>query len=91
MGGPFEGASMNPARSFGPDLAEQRSNGAWERLGRQDELGESPTVAFTRLRREMLAAERATFVRFRDMGRIDEDVLREMLRELDYEEAMLDR
>lgn len=71
--------------------AEQRSNNAWERLGRQDELGEAPSVAFVRLRREMLAAERETFVRYRDMGRIDEDVLREMLRELDHEEAMLDR
>ncbi|WP_433037575.1 Na+/H+ antiporter [Actinomycetospora sp. CA-053990] len=72
--------------------AQHRSNGAWERLGRSDEeIGESPSVAFTRLRREMLTAERDTFVRFRDMGRIDEGVLREMLRELDYEEAMLDR
>ena len=72
--------------------AQHRSNGAWERLGRSDEeIGESPSVAFTRLRREMLTAERDTFVRFRDMGRIDEGVLRDMLRELDYEEAMLDR
>ena len=72
--------------------AEQRSNGAWERLGRpQEEIGEAPTVAFTRLRRAMLSAERDTFVRFRDQNRIDDAVLREMLRELDYEEAMLDR
>jgi monovalent cation/hydrogen antiporter len=72
--------------------AQHRSNSAWERLGRSDdEIGESPSVAFTRLRREMLTAERDTFVRFRDMGRIDEGVLRDMLRELDYEEAMLDR
>lgn len=72
--------------------AEQRSNGAWERLGRpQAEIGEAPSIAFGRLRREMLTAERETFVRFRDMGRIDDTVLREMLRELDYEEAMLDR
>ncbi|MHC1562767.1 Na+/H+ antiporter [Actinomycetospora sp. C-140] len=72
--------------------AQHRSNGAWERLGRSDdEIGEAPSVAFTRLRREMLTAERATFVRFRDMGRIDEGILRDMLRELDYEEAMLDR
>jgi CPA1 family monovalent cation:H+ antiporter len=72
--------------------AQHRSNGAWERLGRpEDEIGEAPSVAFTRLRREMLTAERETFVRFRDMGRIDEGILRDMLRELDYEEAMLDR
>ena len=72
--------------------AEHRSNSAWERLGRSDdEIGEAPSVAFTRLRRAMLHAERDTFVRFRDAGRIDEGVLREMLRELDYEEAMLDR
>ncbi|MEJ2887056.1 Na+/H+ antiporter [Actinomycetospora aeridis] len=72
--------------------AQHRSNGAWERLGRPDEeIGEAPSVAFTRLRRAMLTAERETFVRFRDMGRIDENILRDMLRELDYEEAMLDR
>jgi len=72
--------------------AQHRSNGAWERLGRSDdEIGEAPSVAFTRLRRAMLDAERETFVRFRDMGRIDEGILREMLRELDHEEAMLDR
>ncbi|MFC5139152.1 Na+/H+ antiporter [Actinomycetospora rhizophila] len=72
--------------------AQHRSNGAWERLGRPDEeIGEAPSVAFTRLRRAMLGAERETFVRFRDMGRIDEGILRDMLRELDYEEAMLDR
>ncbi len=72
--------------------AEHRSNSAWERLGRSDdEIGEPPTAAFIRLRRAMLHAERDTFVRFRDAGRIDDGVLREMLRELDYEEAMLER
>lgn len=72
--------------------AEQRSNGAWERLGRSDaEIGEAPSVAFVRLRRAMLDAERQTFVRFRDMGRLEEARMRDLLRELDYEEAMLDR
>ncbi len=72
--------------------AEQRANGAWERLGRPlEEVGEAPTVAFSRLRREMLAAERETFVRFRDMGRLEDGVFVEMLREIDHEEAMLDR
>lgn len=72
--------------------AEQRANGAWERLGRPlEEIGEAPTAAFSRLRREMLAAERQTFVRFRDQGRLEDGVFVEMLRELDHEEAMLDR
>ena len=72
--------------------AEQRANGAWERLGRPlEEIGEAPTVTFSRLRREMLAAERETFVRFRDQGRLEDDVFVEMLREIDHEEAMLER
>jgi monovalent cation/hydrogen antiporter len=72
--------------------AQHRANSPWERLGRSDdELGEAPSLAFVRLRRAMLDAERATFARYREMRRIDEGVLREMLRELDHEEAMLDR
>jgi monovalent cation/hydrogen antiporter len=71
---------------------EQRSLGAWERLGRPaDEAGEAPTAAFRRLRREMLVAERDAFVRFRSEGRIDDEVLRRVLRELDLEEALLAR
>lgn len=71
---------------------EHRSRGAWERLGRgADELGEAPSAAFRRLRREMLAAERRAFIRFRDQGEIDDEVLRRVLRELDLEEALLSR
>jgi len=39
----------------------------------------------------MLAAERQTFIDERDQGRIDDEVLREMLRGLDLEEATLNR
>jgi len=71
---------------------EQRSLGAWERLGRPaEEAGEAPTAAFRRLRREMLTAEREAFIRFRDDGRMDDEVLRRVLRELDLEEALLSR
>jgi CPA1 family monovalent cation:H+ antiporter len=72
--------------------AEHRTLGAWERLGRQEtEEGEPPTATFRRLRREMLAAERDTFVRYRDIGQIDDEVLRRVLRDLDLEEAALAR
>jgi len=73
-------------------MAQMRSNTSWERLGRPaEEAGESPTAAYRRLRREMVAAERETFVRYRDDGRIDDEVLRRVLHELDLEEAMLSR
>ncbi|HTF46145.1 MAG TPA: Na+/H+ antiporter [Pseudonocardia sp.] len=73
-------------------MAQLRSNTSWERLGRPaEETGESPTSAYRRLRREMVAAERETFVQYRDDGRIDDEVLRRVLRELDLEEAMLSR
>jgi monovalent cation/hydrogen antiporter len=70
-------------------IAELRGNAAWERLGRQ-EL-ESPAATFRRLRRTMLSAEREVFVAARDAGRIDDEVLRTVLRELDLEEAALSR
>jgi monovalent cation/hydrogen antiporter len=70
----------------------RRRNSAWERLGRdEEEIGESPVSAFRRLRLEMLAAERATFIAERDSGQIDDQVLRTMLRGLDFEEATLNR
>jgi Na+/H+ antiporter len=70
----------------------RRRNSAWERLGRDEgEIGESPASAFRRLRLEMLAAERATFIAERDSGQIDDEVLREVLRGLDLEEATLNR
>lgn len=72
--------------------AEQRSLGAWERLGRSaEELGEAPSAAFRRLRRRMLATERSTFVQLRNEGHIDDEVLLRVQRELDLEEAMLER
>ena len=53
--------------------------------------GEPPSVAYRRLRREMLNEERSTFVNRRDSGAIDDEVLRRVLRRLDFEEAMLSR
>lgn len=73
-------------------FAQMQSNAVWERLGRPDsETGESPTATYRRLRREMLGAERDTVVELRNAGRIDDEVLRRILRELDLEEAMLTR
>ena len=73
--------------------AEQRQRGAWERLGGgTGPAGEEvPTATYRRLRREMLAAEREVFVRFRDERRIDDEVLQRVLRELDLEEVMISR
>ncbi|RAS68326.1 sodium/proton antiporter (CPA1 family) [Lentzea atacamensis] len=70
-------------------LAEHRGNAAWERLGRQEE--ESPAAAYRRLRRMMLSAERDEFIKARDVGEIDDEVLFRVLRELDLEEAALSR
>jgi CPA1 family monovalent cation:H+ antiporter len=73
-------------------MAEMRTNSSWERLGRDaSETGEGPGATHRRLRREMLTAERETFVAHRNAGRIDDEVLRRVLRELDLEEAMLSR
>jgi CPA1 family monovalent cation:H+ antiporter len=39
----------------------------------------------------MVRAEREVFVRLRDEGDLDDEVLREVIHELDLEEAMLSR
>jgi len=73
-------------------FAQLSANSVWEELGRPaSENGESPATTYRRLRREMLAQERAAFVTRRDTGEIDDEVLRRVQRRLDLEEAMLER
>jgi hypothetical protein len=47
------------------------------------------TTALNRLRQEILTAERSRVIRLRDQGRIDDEVLRLVERELDLEEQNL--
>jgi CPA1 family monovalent cation:H+ antiporter len=68
--------------------AERRANGAWERLGGD---AETPTDAYRRLRLAMLNAERGVFLTYRDSGRLSDNVLRTVFRDLDLEEAALER
>lgn len=71
------------------ELAEYRDNLAWERLGGR--RSETPSEAYGRLRRAMLEAERDVFRKARDEGRVPEEVLRDVQREMDLEETMLRR
>jgi CPA1 family monovalent cation:H+ antiporter len=68
---------------------DDRTNRAWERLGGRRR--ETPSEAYTRLRRAMLEAERDVFRRARDEGTIPEEVLRRAQRDLDLEESLLER
>jgi hypothetical protein len=68
-----------------------RTNSAWEQLGRQSTLQETPSDSYRRLRMELLHAEREECLRARDNGVADDVVLRRVLERLDIEESMLDR
>ncbi|MCS0634343.1 Na+/H+ antiporter [Streptomyces sp. LP05-1] len=69
-------------------VLERRRNAVWERLGQVNELtGESADDTYRRLAREMIDAEREVFVRLRDERRIDDEMMRSLLRRLDLEEA----
>jgi CPA1 family monovalent cation:H+ antiporter len=73
-------------------MTQMRANSVWEQLGRpESETGEAPSTTYRRLRREMLTVSRKEFVARRDAGEIDDEVLRRVMRELDLEEAALDR
>ncbi|MFJ7202316.1 Na+/H+ antiporter [Streptomyces sp. NPDC098789] len=84
-----------PSNALPPPLAERlrtvlerRRNAVWERLGEVNAVtGESADDVYRRLAREMIAAEREVFVSLRDRRRIDDEMLRALLRRLDLEEA----
>ncbi|MET8850656.1 Na+/H+ antiporter [Amycolatopsis sp. NPDC004625] len=73
------------------DRLQHRADSAWEQLGRQSALAETPSDAYRRLRLTLLEVERDQFLKARDSGSADDDVLRKVLERLDIEESMLDR
>jgi monovalent cation/hydrogen antiporter len=69
-------------------VLDRRRNAVWERLGQSNPLtGETVDDTYRRLSGEMIGAERAVFVRLRDLRYIDDEMLRTLLRRLDLEEA----
>ncbi|WP_380172668.1 cation:proton antiporter [Kineococcus sp. DHX-1] len=71
--------------------SKSRSHAAWERLGRPSSDVMTPSVVYSTLRLEMLAAERAVVVQARDRGAASPEVLQRALADVDFEEALLDR
>jgi CPA1 family monovalent cation:H+ antiporter len=51
---------------------------------------EDGSLAYQRLRREALEAERAEIIRLRNQGRINDAVMRRIERDLDLEDARLE-
>ncbi|MFC4855430.1 Na+/H+ antiporter [Actinophytocola glycyrrhizae] len=70
---------------------QDRTDSAWEQLGRQSALAETPSDAYRRLRTELMKTEREQALKARDTGQADDVVLRRILERLDIEESMLDR
>ncbi|MGQ0850054.1 MAG: Na+/H+ antiporter [Actinomycetota bacterium] len=70
------------------DRANQRTQAAWERLGRSET--ETPSAAYIRLRRQMLTAERRRVLDLRAKGTLAHEVLRNVLEALDIEESVLE-
>lgn len=72
------------------DKQAYRSDSAWERLGADSSLHETPSAAYRRLRAEMLDAERKVLLSARDNATVDDEVLRHVLDTLDIEESILE-
>lgn len=73
-------------------IYEEEVQGYKARLDGTDTSEEHPdnsSQAVRRLRQELLQAERSAVIRLRDQGRIDDEVLRQVERELDLEEQRL--
>jgi Na+/H+ antiporter len=68
---------------------EQRNFAAWERLGTVADQ-EAPSELYTRVRLEMIAAERQRVLDIRQQGMVPSEVVSDVLSMLDVEESMLD-
>ncbi len=66
--------------------AQERNDAAWERLGGTNE---TPSQEYSRLRTEMIDAERGELIRIRDKGVVANEVLRQALGAIDIEETVL--
>jgi len=69
---------------------QERGLAAWERLGRPEAEGQTPSQRYGQLRRAMLQAERDEVLGLRRTGDYPHDVLAEVLDRLDVEESMLE-
>jgi CPA1 family monovalent cation:H+ antiporter len=68
---------------------DQRNFAAWERLSTVADR-ESPSDLYARIRLSMLDAERTKVLKIRESGRVDSEVVADVLAMLDVEESMLD-
>lgn len=72
-------------------LVEHQGEAAADQMGRtRDERADTASRVFADLRRELLEIERSAVADERDAGRLNDQVLRRVLRELDMQEAALD-
>jgi Na+/H+ antiporter len=71
------------------ERARSRADAAWEQLG--SSKSETPSETYRRLRQAMLDAERQVVLDARDSGKVDDEILRDVLAMLDTEESLLDR
>jgi hypothetical protein len=74
------GATAKRVADFAADL----------RVDGDDEDLETRSAAFQRLRRELLEAEREAVLRLRSEGRIGDEVMRRVERDLDLEDSRLE-
>lgn len=65
----------------------RRANLEWERLGSNEVVG--PTQQYRILRQKMIDAERAEVLKMRNEGRVDHEVIDNILTQLDVEESMI--
>ncbi len=72
------------------ERTRSRADAAWERLGAASD-NETPSETYRRLRSEMLTAERGVVLEARASGKVDDEILRDVLAVLDTEESLLDR
>ena len=90
-------AELETCRQEAPDeviadiraRVDQRSFAAWEQLATTPGE-ETPSQAYSRVRRRMIGAEREAVLKVRDHGKVPSHVVREVLGTLDLEESMLD-